>query len=71
MYFVSHFWGSALNNLYVGAKTRYYYYSNVIDYSFLKNIPVEYLKFLNIFFAVLFALFLTISIFMSIKKEKK
>ena len=70
-YFISIFWGNVLNNLYVGANTRFYHYSNTIDYSFLKNISVGHLTFLNIFFAVLFVLFLTISIFMLIKKEKK
>lgn len=65
------FGGTILNNLYVGANIKFYYYSNNANYSFPKNIPVEHLTFLNIFFAVLFALLGVISIFVSIKKEKK
>lgn len=70
MYSISCFWGDVLNNLHIGANTRFYHYSDTIDYSFLKNIPVEHLKFLNIFFAILFAVFLTLSIFMSIKEKR-
>ena len=71
MYFVSIFWGNVINNLHVGAETKFYHYSNIIDYSFLKNISVEHLTFLNIFFAILFAVFLTLSIVTSIKENKK
>ena len=71
MYFTSIFWGDVLNQLYVGANTRLYYYSNNVDFSFLKNISAGTLTFLNIFFAILFAIFLAISVFMSIKENKK
>ncbi len=71
MCFVSIFWGNVLNNLHVGAETKFYHYSNIIDYSFLKKISADHLTFLNIFFAVLFAVFLTLSIFTTIKENKK
>ena len=68
---ISVFWGSVLNNLYVAVNTRIYHYSNTTNYSYyLKNITVEHLTFLNIFFAVLFAVFLTLSIVTSIKENK-
>ena len=72
MYLLSIFWGNVLNNLFVGVETKYYHYRNV-SYPFLQNIQIEqmHLQFLNIFFAVLFAVFLIISIFMSIKENKK
>ena len=70
MYFISIFWGNVINNLHVGVETKFYHYSNIIDYSFLKNISVEHLTFLNIFFALLFAVFLTLSIVTSIKEKK-
>ena len=71
MYFISIFWGNVLNNLHLGEETKFYHYSNHIDYSFLKNVSVEHLTFLNIFFAILFAVFLTLSIVTSIKENKK
>ena len=70
MYFISIFWGNVINNLHVGRETKFYHYSNIIDYSFLKNVSVEQLTFLNIFFAILFAVFLALSIVTSIKENK-
>ena len=68
---ISIFWGSVINNLHVAVSTRIYHYSNTTNYSSnLKNITAEHLAFLNIFFAVLFAVFLTLSIFTSIKKRE-
>lgn len=67
---ISLFWGSVLNNLNVAVNTRIYHYSNTTNYSYLKNITAEHLIFLNIFFAVLFAVFLTLSIVTSIKENK-
>ena len=69
---LSVFWGTILNNLYIGVNTKLYHYSNV-NYGFLKDMHVEqlHLEFLNIFFAILFAIFLTLSIFTSIKENKK
>ena len=69
---LSVFWGHILNNLYIGVNTKYYHYRSV-DYPFLQNIPIEqiHLEFLNIFFAVLFAVFLTLSIFTSTKEKEK
>ena len=60
---LSIFWGTILNNIYIGVNTKLYYYSNV-NYLFLKDIHIEklHLEFLNIFFAVLFAVFLIISL---------
>ena len=68
---ISLFWGSVLNNLNVAVHTRIYHYSNTTNFSsYLKNITAEHLIFLNIFFAVLFAVFLTLSIVTSIKENK-
>ena len=68
---ISLFWGSVLNNLNVAVNTRIYHYSNTTNYSsYLKKITAEHLIFLNIFFAVLFAVFLTLSIVTSIKENK-
>ena len=72
MGFLSVLCGNILNHLSTCVNTRIYYCGNA-TYSFLKNISVEklHLDFLNIFFAILFAIFLTISIFLSTKVRKK
>ena len=68
---ISLFWGSVLNNLNVAVNTRIYHYSNTTNYSsYLKNMTAEHFRFLNIFFALLFAVFLTLSIVTSIKENK-
>ena len=72
MYSLSIFCGNVLNNLFVGVETKLYHCRDV-SYPFLQNIPIKqiHLEFLNIFFAVLFAVFLIISIFLSTKENQK
>lgn len=69
MYFLSTFWGRVLNNLFLGFETKIYHYKNT-NYPILENIPIEqiHLEFLNIFFAILFAIFLALSIYFNEKE---
>lgn len=61
--------GDILSQFSVRVHTRIYNFGNT-NYSFLNSIPVEklHLDFFNIFFAMLFAIFLAISVFPSEKE---
>ena len=57
----SYFFGVVFNNRTFSVATKLYHCGSA-NYSFLNNIPEAHLAFFNIFFAILFAIFLTLCI---------